>query len=154
MLFHHRLWSRKAQWRVKFGALKSRKSRERWGLTHIPERSESPRRWLSGCRPRRCSPASWRWTERCSHSGKHSQIWGIPFWDQGPDVAFEQTHVGELAGRRSVVQQQVDDVCVPLLSSLMKGGVTVLQEGKRPVGLPVQAGTATTDASFLPLSLR
>lgn len=41
----------------------------------------------------------------------------------------ERTHVGELVGRRSVVQQQVDDVCVALLGSLMEGGVTVLGGG-------------------------
>lgn len=83
-----------------------------------------------------------------------SQVWGIPFSDQEPEVGCEQTHVGELVGRRSVVQQQVDDVCVPLLSSLMKGCVTVLQEGRRALGLPVHAESATAGGSFLPLSLR
>ena len=92
----------------------------------------------------------------------------FPFWKMQPKTArfgefrsrtksrtrFEQTHVGELVGRCSVVQQQVDDVCVPLLGGLMKGCVTVLQEGKRPLGLPVHAESATADASFLPLSLR
>lgn len=86
-----------------------------------------------------------------------ARFWGIPSSDREPEAGCEQTHVGELVGRRSVVQQQVDDVCVPLLSGLMKGCVTVLQEGggeKRALGLPVHAESATAGGSFLPLSLR
>lgn len=36
---------------------------------YAPEWSEFPLSPLWECRPQRCIRASWRWTERCSHSG-------------------------------------------------------------------------------------
>lgn len=61
------------------------------------------------------------------------------------------THVGELVGRRSVVQQQVDDVCVALLGSLMEGGVTVLGGGAEQLdsGVLVLKWLKRTSPSYL-----
>lgn len=45
------------------------------------------------------------------------------------------TNSGEFVGQCSMMQQQVDDVCVSLLCSLMERAVTVLQgEVKRGKG--------------------
>lgn len=91
----------------------------------------------------------------------------FPFWETGktqevcgnstlgPEVGGGGgTHVGELVGRRSVVQQQVDDVCVALLGSLMEGGVTVLGGGT-PVGIRrPRPEVAKAHVAVLPLSSR